>query len=200
MTIGGRSASRSTTPTPSAACLPACNDPSHWQRPGFDTQLAGMQQFLARNGWDARTGPMIESSSELGFAILVVGRRRAAPPVPPRRRSGRPPDESPRPPARRRRVLDLGPLRCRCPPPARRHRSTPAGDTTGLDGRSTVAVEGGPPLPRPPRPAPPASSSTSTSRRSIVSTSAPASSTGSPTRAREELSRTRPRRTCRAAS
>ena len=49
------------------------NDPSHWQRPGFDTQLAGMQQFLARNGVDARTGPMIESLSELGFAISLSG-------------------------------------------------------------------------------------------------------------------------------
>lgn len=49
------------------------NDPSLWQRPGFDTQLAGMQQFLARHGVDARTGPMIESLSELGFAISLSG-------------------------------------------------------------------------------------------------------------------------------
>lgn len=49
------------------------NDPSHWQRPGFEAQLSGMQQHLARNGLDTRTGPMVESLDQLGFAISLQG-------------------------------------------------------------------------------------------------------------------------------
>jgi len=49
------------------------NDPSHWTRPGFDVQVDGMQRFLARNGVDHVTGPMVESLVRLGFAISVAG-------------------------------------------------------------------------------------------------------------------------------
>lgn len=48
------------------------NDPSHWSRPGFDLQVQGMQQFLARSGVDRITGPMIEALPRLGFAVSIA--------------------------------------------------------------------------------------------------------------------------------